>query len=55
MIGDRCFDIIGANKNGIKSIGVTYGHGNNEELKTAQADYIVNTVEQLEKLLKKKT
>ena len=53
MIGDRCFDIIGANKNGIQSIGVTYGHGNEEELKAAKADYIVDTVEQLGELLEK--
>ena len=55
MIGDRSYDIIGANKNGIKSIGVTYGHGNEKELKDARANYIVNTVEELNKLLKKKT
>lgn len=55
MIGDRSFDIIGSKKNGIESIGVTYGHGSAKELKTANANYIVETVEQLENLLKKKT
>ena len=51
MIGDRCFDIIGANKNGIKSVGVTYGHGNEKELKDAKADYIVNTIKELNQIL----
>lgn len=51
MIGDRHFDIIGAHKNDIKAIGVAYGHGSIEELKSAKADYILDTVEQLHKLL----
>lgn len=42
MVGDRRHDIIGAKKNGIKSIGVTYGYGTREELAEAGADYIVN-------------
>ena len=37
MIGDRKHDIIGANKNNIKSIGVLYGYGNIEEFSTASA------------------
>ncbi len=37
MIGDRKHDIIGANKNNIKSIGVLYGYGNMEEFSTASA------------------
>ena len=51
MIGDRKFDMIGANKVGVASIGVTYGYGSHEELQTAGASVIVDTVEQLQNLL----
>ena len=43
MIGDREHDIIGAKENGLKSIGVLYGYGDENELKTAGADYIVSS------------
>ena len=43
MIGDREHDIIGAKANGLKSIGVLYGYGDKNELKTAGADYIVSS------------
>ncbi len=45
MVGDREHDIIGANKNGIDSIGVLFGYGSREELKKAGASYIAETVE----------
>lgn len=44
MVGDREHDIIGANKNGIDSIGVLFGYGSREELETAGATYISETV-----------
>lgn len=47
MVGDRRFDIAGAKKAGINSIGVTYGYGTYEELKKAGADYIVGSVLEL--------
>ena len=47
MIGDRKYDIDGAIKNGVDSIGVTYGYGSKEELQAANATYIVHTVEEL--------
>lgn len=43
MVGDREHDIIGAKENGLKSIGVLYGYGDENELKTAGADYIVSS------------
>ena len=43
MVGDREHDIIGAKENGLKSIGVLYGYGDEKELKTAGADYIVSS------------
>ncbi|MCL2176818.1 MAG: HAD hydrolase-like protein [Firmicutes bacterium] len=51
MIGDRMQDIIAAKDTGIKSIGLTYGYGTYEELKSAGADYIVNSVAELQKML----
>ena len=51
MIGDRKFDVEGAKALGVESVGVTYGYGSKEELKEAKADYIVQSVEELEKFL----
>ena len=44
MIGDREHDIIGAKKVGINSIGVLFGYGSREELEKAGADFIVEDV-----------
>lgn len=44
MVGDRKHDIIGANENGIASIGVLYGYGNKEEFEKENATYIVEEV-----------
>ena len=43
MVGDREHDIIGAKENDLKSIGVLYGYGSEDELKNSGADYIVPT------------
>lgn len=51
MIGDRHFDVDGANAVGIDCIGVTFGFGNRAELEEAGATYVVETVEELQKLL----
>ena len=51
MVGDRKFDIVGAKENGIKSVAVMYGYGNLEEFADAGADYIVQSVDELKKLL----
>lgn len=47
MIGDREYDIIGAQKLGIKSMGVLFGYGSRDELENAGADYILETVADL--------
>lgn len=47
MVGDREHDIIGASRNNINSIGVTYGFGSSEELINSGASYVVNTVDDL--------
>lgn len=43
MVGDRKHDIIGARKNLLKSIGVLYGYGDEAELKSAGADFIASS------------
>ncbi len=45
MIGDRKYDIIGANKVGIDSVGVLYGYGSEEELIAAGATYIAADID----------
>ena len=40
MIGDRKHDILGAKKAGLKSVGITWGYGSEEELRSAGADFI---------------
>lgn len=51
MIGDREHDIIGANKNGIDSIGVLYGYGCREEFEKNHASYVAKQVEELKEIL----
>ena len=51
MVGDRKFDIIGAKRNGIKSIGVTYGYGSREELQNENPEYIIDNVEEILKII----
>jgi phosphoglycolate phosphatase len=47
MVGDRKYDIIGANKNGIKSIGVLYGYGSRAELENENPEYIINSAKEI--------
>ena len=51
MIGDRKHDILGAKKVGLKSCGVLFGYGSQEELETAGADYIAKDISQLRSIL----
>ena len=53
MIGDRNFDVDGGHVNKMISVGVTYGYGDYQELKNANAEYIVDSVEQLKQILLK--
>jgi len=53
MIGDREYDITGAKKIGIKSMGVLYGYGDRRELEKAGADYIMDTVEDIKRFFNK--
>lgn len=47
MVGDRRFDIEGAKKNGLASVGVLYGYGSRDELLEAGADYIAEIPEDI--------
>lgn len=51
MVGDRSFDILGAKANDLISVGVLYGYGEQSELDGAGADYLVEKVHDLEKVL----
>ncbi len=51
MVGDREHDIIGAKENGLDSVGVLYGYGCREEFQEHGAEYIVETVEELENMV----
>ena len=51
MIGDRKFDILGGKSLGLHQIGVAYGYGQPGELEEANAEVIVDTVEQLREVL----
>lgn len=47
MVGDRKFDLEGANEVGMPAVGVLYGYGELEELEAYKPIKIVNTVEEL--------
>lgn len=51
MVGDRCYDIIGAKKAGTYSMGVLFGYGSREELEEAGADLIAETPADIARLL----
>ena len=51
MVGDRCFDIDGANANGLDSAGVLQGFGSEEELKKSGATYIVEGAQGLREII----
>ena len=51
MIGDRKHDILGAKEVGVDSVGVLYGYGDREELEAAGADFLAETVFDLQNLL----
>ncbi len=51
MVGDRLYDMEAARRAGIPGVGVLYGYGGREELETHGATLIVESVEQLSRLL----
>lgn len=51
MIGDRFYDIEGANAAGVTSVGVEYGYGSREEFLKYNADSIVCDMNELRNIL----
>ncbi len=51
MVGDRYFDINGANGAGVESVGVTFGYGSEEELKKAGATYIAGCADEIDGII----
>lgn len=51
MVGDRKFDINGANEAGVESVGVLYGYAKPDELQQAGATYIVETAAEIENII----
>ena len=51
MIGDRKFDIVGATKNGLRSIGATWGYGSMTELRDAGASALCPQPQGLHRLV----
>ncbi|WP_316858349.1 HAD family hydrolase [uncultured Cohaesibacter sp.] len=50
MVGDRKHDILGAKANGMKSVGVLWGYGGEDELREAGADEIASIIGSLPSL-----
>ncbi len=53
MIGDRHHDIDGAKEHGLASAGVLWGFGSEDELRTAGANHIARTMDELVEILTK--
>jgi len=51
MVGDREFDIIGANINKIDSVGVTFGYGTLDMFADYNPTFVANSVEELKSIL----
>lgn len=51
MIGDRKFDVAGGKEHGLVTVGVTFGYAEEGELEAAGVDFLVDTVEELGRLL----
>ena len=50
MVGDRRYDVAGAKACGVETAGAAYGYGGRGELEAAGAEYLADSVEELEKL-----
>ena len=43
MVGDRCHDIAGGKKNGMRTAMVSYGYGDRDEIERAEPDVVINS------------
>jgi len=53
MIGDRDVDIAAAKNNSIRSIGVLWGYGSEEELRMSQPDFLVKSPNEIAQIIVK--
>ncbi len=53
MVGDRKYDVMGAKKHHIDSVGVLYGYGSLDEITASAPTYIVKSPEELLSILSK--
>ena len=51
MVGDRCFDMEGGRKAGVHTLGVTYGYGDERELRESGAEKLAHTPGEIADLL----
>nr|WP_092075003.1 HAD hydrolase-like protein [Dendrosporobacter quercicolus]NSL50082.1 HAD hydrolase-like protein [Dendrosporobacter quercicolus DSM 1736]SDN26448.1 HAD-hyrolase-like [Dendrosporobacter quercicolus] len=51
MVGDRKYDVLGAKNNKIAAAAIGYGYGSQAELKAAEPDYLLATVQELHRFL----
>lgn len=51
MAGDRHYDIAGAKKMGLFSVGAVYGYGSRKELEEAGADWLIDQISDLPEVL----
>ena len=51
MVGDRSYDVAGAARHGMPTVGVAYGFGTREELEKAGASAVVASVDELRSVL----
>jgi phosphoglycolate phosphatase len=51
LVGDRCFDALGAQETGIDSIGVLYGYGNRQEIESSPFTYTARSIAETRKIL----
>ena len=47
MVGDTAFDVLGAKEHGIPTVGVSWGYGEEADMRTAGAAAIVHTMDEL--------
>lgn len=52
MIGDRCYDVTGAEAFGIPTLGVLWGYGSREELTEAGAMYLAAHPDEIKEIVK---
>lgn len=51
MVGDRFHDVVGGHAVGMKTVGVLYGYGSRQELESVHADYICQSMTDLQTTL----